>query len=100
MITGYQVPGTRGASIISGEREVRIYGEWVPINAQVANLAMLSAHADADELIRWAKGFTSPPKKVFVVHGEPQPADTLRTRLDREFGWEATVPRPNQVFEL
>jgi metallo-beta-lactamase family protein len=100
MITGYQVPGTRGASIIAGERHVRIYGEWVPINAQVANLAMLSAHADADELLRWAKGFTTPPKQVFVVHGEPQPADTLRRRLEHELGWEATVSRLNQVFEL
>ncbi len=100
MITGYQVPGTRGASIIAGEREIRIYGEWVRINAQVANLAMLSAHADADELIRWAKGFTAPPRRVFVVHGEPQPADTLRRRLDRELGWQATVPRPDEVFDL
>jgi metallo-beta-lactamase family protein len=100
MITGYQVPGTRGASIAAGERFIRIYGEWVPINAQVANLAMLSAHADADELIRWASGFTSAPRKVFVVHGEPQPADTLRTRLGREFGWDAVVPRLNQLFEL
>lgn len=100
MITGYQVPGTRGASIAAGERFVRIYGEWIPIKAQVADLAMLSAHADADELIRWASGFTAPPKKVFVVHGEPQPADTLRSRLGREFGWEAVVPRMNQLFEL
>jgi metallo-beta-lactamase family protein len=79
---------------------VRIYGEWVAINAQVANLATLSAHADAEELLRWAKGFQSPPKKVFVVHGEPQPADTLRSRLDHEFGWEAIVSRRNQVVEL
>jgi metallo-beta-lactamase family protein len=100
MITGYQVPGTRGASIAAGERFVRIYGEWIPIKAQVADLAMLSAHADADELIRWASGFTAPPKKVFVVHGEPQPSDTLRSRLGREFGWEAVVPRMNQIFEL
>lgn len=100
MVTGYQVPGTRGAAIAAGERYVRIYGEWVPINAEVANLAMLSAHADADELVRWAGGFQAPPRKVFVVHGEPQPADTLRTRLDREFGWQATVPRPNQLFDL
>ena len=100
MITGYQVPGTRGAAIAAGERSVRIYGEWIPINAQVANLAMLSAHADADELIRWASGFTSAPRKVFVVHGEPQPADTLRTRLGREFGWDAVVPRLNQFFDL
>ncbi|GAY17156.1 MBL fold metallo-hydrolase RNA specificity domain-containing protein [Mycobacterium sp. shizuoka-1] len=100
MVTGYQVPGTRGAAIAAGQRFVRIYGEWIPINAQVANLAMLSAHADADELIRWASGFSTPPRRVFVVHGEPQPADTLRTRLDREFGWQGRVPRPNQVFSL
>ena len=100
MITGYQVPGTRGAAILAGERFVRIYGEWVPINAEVADLAMLSAHADADELIRWASGFSTPPKRVFVVHGEPPAADRLRTHLDREFGWEATVPRMNQLFDL
>jgi metallo-beta-lactamase family protein len=37
---------------------------------------------------------------VFVVHGEPEPADTLRRHLDLEFGWEATVPRQNQLFDL
>ena len=100
MITGYQVSGTRGASIAAGERSVRIFGEWIPINAQVADLAMLSAHADADELIRWARGFTAAPKEVFVVHGEPGPADALRRRLDREFGWRATVPQSGQTFDL
>ncbi|UXA16529.1 MBL fold metallo-hydrolase RNA specificity domain-containing protein [Mycobacterium sp. SMC-4] len=100
MVTGYQAPGTRGRSIAAGERYVKIHGEWIPINAQVANLAMLSAHADADELMRWAGGFVSAPRQVFVVHGEPQAADTLRRRLDREFGWQATVPRQNQLFSL
>ncbi|HPZ96213.1 MAG TPA: MBL fold metallo-hydrolase, partial [Mycobacterium sp.] len=100
MITGYQVPGTRGAAIAAGQRQIRIFGEWVSINAEVADLAMLSAHADADELIRWASGFASPPRQVFVVHGEPQPADTLRLRLDREFGWPGTVSRQGQAFGL
>ncbi len=100
VVTGYQVPGTRGASIAAGDRDVRIHGEWIPINAQVVSLKMMSAHADADELIRWAHGFSTPPRRVFIVHGEPQPADTLRRRLDREFGWAATVSMPNQVFDL
>lgn len=100
MVTGYQVPGTRGRSIAAGERYVKVFGEWIPIKAQVANLQMLSAHADADELIRWASGFSTPPRQVFVVHGEPQAADTLRRRLDREFGWQATVPTLNQQFSL
>ena len=71
VVTGYQVPGTRGASIAAGERDVRIHGEWIPINAQVASLKMMSAHADADELIRWARGFNTPLRHVFIVHGEP-----------------------------
>ncbi len=100
VVTGYQVPGTRGRSIVAGERYVKIHGQWIPIRAQVANLQMLSAHADADELIRWCSGITTPPRRVFVVHGEPQAADTLRRRLDREFGWQATVSRPNQLFTL
>ncbi len=100
MLTGYQAPGTRGRAIAAGEREIKIFGEWVPIRAQVADLKMLSAHADADELIRWARGFTAAPRETFVVHGEPQAADTLRVRLGHEFGWEATVPLQGQVFEL
>ncbi len=100
VVTGYQVPGTRGASIAAGEREIKIHGEWIPVNAQVANLKMLSAHADAEELIRWARGFTTEPRQVFVVHGESGPADTLRRRLGRELGWPATVSRPGQVFDL
>lgn len=100
MVTGYQVPGTRGRSIAAGERYVKVFGEWIPINAQVVNLHMLSAHADADDLVRWASGFATPPRRVFVVHGEPQAADTLRRRLDHEFGWQATVPRQNQLFAL
>ena len=100
MLTGYQSPGTRGRAIADGTPQVKIFGDWVPIRAQVANLRMLSAHADADELIRWAGGFDTAPQRVFVVHGEPQAADTLRSRLDREFGWPATVPRQNQVFNL
>lgn len=100
LVTGYQVPRTRGRSIAAGERYIKIFGEWIPINARVVNLRMLSAHADADELIRWASEFADPPRRVFVVHGEPQAADALRRGLDREFGWQAAVPRPDQVFEL
>lgn len=100
MVTGYQAPGTRGRAIATGAREIRIHGEWVPIKAAVANLRMLSAHADADELLRWASGFTAAPRRAFIVHGEPQAADTLRVRLGHELGWEAGVPLQGQVFEL
>lgn len=100
LLAGYQSAGTRGRSIQEGAREVKLYGDWVPIKAEVANLTALSAHGDADELMRWLRGFERPPRQAFVVHGEPQAADTFRMRIGRELGWPAVVPRQHQVFSL
>ncbi|GFZ93846.1 MBL fold metallo-hydrolase RNA specificity domain-containing protein [Nesterenkonia alkaliphila] len=100
LLAGYQAAGTRGRALLEGAQEIKIHGDWIPITAEVANLPGLSAHADADELLRWLSGFRRAPEKVFIVHGEPQAAETLRTRVDRELAWEAVVPRQNQVFQL
>lgn len=100
MTTGYQAPGTRGRSLVSGAEFLKIHGDWVPVRAEVANMRMLSAHADPDELVRWVSHLRAAPRRVFLVHGEPQAAESLRSRLDREFGWRATVPQQNQVFDL
>lgn len=61
---------------------------------------MLSAHADANELMRWLSGFQRPPQRVFIVHGEEQASEALRSRIDHELGWDAAVPRQSQMFEL
>jgi len=61
---------------------------------------MLSAHADADELMLWLRGFRRKPDRVFIVHGEDDASEALRVRIDRELGWDATVPRQGQAFDL
>jgi metallo-beta-lactamase family protein len=53
---------------------------------------MLSAHADRDELLRWANGFRIAPRQAFIVHGEPQAADALRLSLAERLGWNTKVP--------
>lgn len=100
VLAGYQSVGTRGRSLADGARFLRLYGEWIPINAQVEDLHMFSAHADGDELIRWMRGFSSSPRKTYIVHGEPQAAESLRARMARELDWNATVSVPNQVYAL
>jgi metallo-beta-lactamase family protein len=100
MLAGFQAAGTRGRSLQEGAKELKIHGEWVPINAEVAHLDMLSAHADADELMRWLSGFRRPPKRVFIVHGEAQASEALRSRIDQKLGWDAVVPRQFQRFDL
>jgi len=100
LFSGFQAAGTRGRKLIEGARETKIYGQWVTVNAEIAELPMLSAHADSDELMRWLSGFQRAPQRVFVVHGEPDASEALRERIQRELGWQAAVPLPQQTYDL
>lgn len=92
LFSGFQAAGTRGADLLAGKRELRMHGQWIPIRAEIAELPMLSAHADANELMRWLGGFKTPPKRTFVVHGEPQASRALEERITRELGWNCLIP--------
>lgn len=100
VLAGYQAGGTRGARIAAGEKTIRIFGEDVAVNAEVALLPGMSAHADAPQLVRWMASASKPPKKVFLTHGEPEAADQLRQSIERELGWESGVARMGQTVEL
>ncbi|MDR0252702.1 MAG: MBL fold metallo-hydrolase [Brucellaceae bacterium] len=100
LLAGFQAAGTRGRALRDGARELKIHNMWVPINAEVAHIDTLSAHADANELIRWLSGFKNPPRKTFIVHGEPEASEGLRVRIGRELGWDSVVPRQDQEFIL
>jgi len=92
VFAGFQAGGTRGAAMVAGAPTIKMFGRQVPVRAEVHNLSMLSAHADKDELLRWARGFKSSPRQAFIVHGEPPAADALRMALKDELGWNAKVP--------
>jgi metallo-beta-lactamase family protein len=100
LFAGYQAAGTRGARLMAGETEVKMFGQWIPIRAEVANLPELSAHADAEEIIRWLGGFKRPPRHTYIVHGEPEASDALRVRLGRNLGWDASVVDDARRYEL
>jgi metallo-beta-lactamase family protein len=88
---GFQVAGTRGAKIVGGAREVKIFGEMVPVRAEVSHLEGFSGHADANEIMAWLRRFERAPRHTFVVHGDPEASDTLRFRIGNELGWRASV---------
>lgn len=100
LFAGYQAGGTRGAAMVRGAEQVKIHGSYWPVRAEVHNLEMLSAHADADELMAWLGTMKSSPKRVFVVHGESEASDVLRHRIEDELGWDACVPEYNEPYEL
>lgn len=100
LFTGFQAGGTRGAAMTGGVSSVKIHGSYVPVLAEVENLHMLSAHADASEIIGWLRQFASPPKTTFITHGEPEASDMLRKRIEEELGWKCMVPEHAEQVRL
>ncbi len=92
LLPGFQAPGTRGASLAAGARSVKIHGAYVSIEAEVAQLDAMSAHADQHGLVDWLGRIPEGTKSAIVVHGEPAAADALRLRIQDERRWPVRVP--------
>ncbi len=100
VLSGFQAGGTRGADLAAGAKSIKLFGEYVSIRAEVAQIEGLSAHADQTGLLNWLKGLGQAPQQVFVTHGEPHAADTLRLRIKEQMGWSARVPDYRETFRL
>ncbi|MCG3160646.1 MAG: Ribonuclease [Acidobacteria bacterium] len=100
IFVGYQSEGTRGRRLLDGEKEVKIFGEFVPVRAKIERLENLSAHADSREILRWLGGFKRAPEKIFLVHGEPDAQEALKNKIVEKFGWQVEIPEYLQKFEL
>ena len=88
-------PARAGAQLVEGAREVKIRGQFVPVNARIEKLDSMSAHADSEETLRWLGGFKTPPKMTYLVHGEPVPMDALKATIESRLHW--TVQTPNHL---
>lgn len=88
---GFQAPGTRGFTIKNKSDEVKIFGDFVPIRAQVAALEQFSDHADPPELLEWLRTFRNKPATTYLVHGEPDAAAQLRDTMKESLGWNVEI---------
>jgi metallo-beta-lactamase family protein len=100
LITGFQAGGTLGRRLVDGEKVVRIFGEEVAVRASIHTLGGFSAHADQKALMAWAGGFSKPPGRTFVVHGEAAAANNFAQQLRTEKNWTVDVPEIGQSYQL
>jgi metallo-beta-lactamase family protein len=100
MFVGFQAAGTRGRQMLEGAAFTRIHGVDVPVKARIESVDSMSAHADSDEILRWLGGFTRPPSLTCLVHGEPEPMDALKVRIERELGWKVATPGHQEKIEI
>jgi metallo-beta-lactamase family protein len=100
LFVGYQAEGTPGRALVSGVETFRAFGWEVPVKAKIEQLDALSAHADRGEIMRWLGGFEAPPKRTFLVHGEPDARVALQKKIQIELGWNVHRPDWNERVEL
>ncbi|MDH3705206.1 MAG: MBL fold metallo-hydrolase [Acidimicrobiia bacterium] len=92
VLVGYQAAGTRGRLLAEGRSELKMFGTYVPVRAEVANIRSFSVHADHGELVDWLAAATQPPDITYVVHGESTAAGAVRDDIAHRLGWPAVVP--------
>ena len=100
VFVGFQAAGTLGRRIVDGAERVKLFGEDYPVKARVFTIGGLSAHADQAALLGWLGHFRRPPRRTWVVHGEPLAAHALREAIAARLGWDASVPSPGQAVAL
>jgi metallo-beta-lactamase family protein len=100
IIVGYQGEGTRGREMLEGAKDVKIHGKYYQVKAKVIEIEGLSAHGDQKDLMNWLSDLEKKPKKVFLVHGEKEPAEELQIKIQEKYGFECDIPMMGQVFEL
>jgi metallo-beta-lactamase family protein len=100
VFTGYQAEGTLGRQIIDGATHVHLLGQEVAVRARVDKLNALSAHADQAEIMQWLRGFKAPPRKTYIVHGEPPAQAALRDKIVSELKWDVVIPHWLEGFDL
>jgi len=98
VIVGYQAAHTLGRRLVEQQPEVRIFGDLFARKAEVEVLDAFSAHADADDLVAYAKG--SGAKRIFLVHGEAEAREDLAATLRRVTGAEVHLPVRGEGFSL
>lgn len=100
LFAGYQAAGTRGRQLVDGQRTVKIHGETIPVHARVELLESMSAHADSQEILRWLGGFSRPPRRTFIVHGEPASMEALSGKIRDTLGWNTIMPAHQEQVAL
>ena len=100
LFVGYQAVGTRGRLLVDGGNAVKIHGQMIPVHAHIELVESMSAHADSNEILRWLGGFTHPPRRTFIVHGEIPAMEALSQSIHAKLGWETHMPRHLEKVDL
>ena len=99
LFVGYQGVGTLGATLQSGATKVRMDGHPVEVRCRIRSISGFSAHADESQILDWLRGFEEPPRRVFLVHGDPDAQAAIEPKI-KALGMPTSVPKWRETFNL
>ncbi|HLW82596.1 MAG TPA: MBL fold metallo-hydrolase [Candidatus Acidoferrales bacterium] len=99
IFAGYQAEATLGRYLLNGGKDPRIHGDYIHSRAEIAEVSQFSAHSDRTEMIRWLSGFQAPPKRLFLIHGEPAAAQSFSERVQQQLHWPVAIPKLGDSFD-
>ncbi len=100
ILAGFQAEGTRGRALQEGAKSLKLFGQDVPVCAEIIEMGQFSAHAGKSELLRWLAALPAPPRQTYLTHGEPASAQALQAAIQQKFGWKADVARYQDKVEI
>lgn len=100
LLVGFQAEGTRGRQLLEGEQELKFFGKYYPVNAEIHHIESLSAHADQQGLLDWTSSIKNIPEETFLIHGEPTAQNALRVKLQDTYGWKVNIPKLYEIKEI
>ena len=77
-----------------------ILGQSYPVRMKIEEIGGFSAHVGMDDLYRWLNNFKSPPKHVFLTHGEEESILSLEDYIHSKGGWEVSAPTYMEEYNL
>lgn len=101
LVVGYCSPNSLGGRIRAGQKQVKIFGDYFDVNADVEIIDSFSAHGDYNELIKFLSCQEKEKvKKIFLVHGEDDAKISFREKLKNEGYKDVIIPHKGDTFTL
>ena len=100
LIVGYQSANSLGRRLVDGEKEVRIFGERIPVRASVHTMGGFSAHADQKGLLEWFNTVAPSRPRAIITHGEDRAREVFSGLIKERHGIRPECPKLGEVIEI
>ncbi len=101
LLTGYCEPHSLGGRLKNGDKEVRIFGQWHEVNAEVGQIRSMSAHGDYNDLLHFLSCQNAAKvNTVFLVHGEYKVQQDFAKKVKENGFANVVIPDMHTEIEL